>query len=73
MIKFENPKNGRFYYLYTQFDMFSDLVLVIIRGGTRIRNSRIVRTFGHGCERIIQMEIERIIKIRKKNGYIEKT
>jgi hypothetical protein len=37
MLKFENPTNGRYYYLYIERDLLNDMVLTIIRGGSRSR------------------------------------
>jgi len=67
MIKFENPENGRYYYLVKEKDILNELVLTVIRGG---RNVRVVRRMGFGCESLIQKEIERISKKRIKRGYI---
>lgn len=66
MLKFENPSNGRYYYLETHRDLLNDLVLTITRGGA---HSRIVRHFGYNCETTLIREIERIKRIRLKRGY----
>lgn len=66
MIKFENPLNGRYYYIILQKDMLEHDVLTIIRGGKR---SRVVRHFGFNSINKIQDEIQRLIKIRVKRGY----
>jgi hypothetical protein len=68
MIKFENPTNGRYYYLEINTDALNDLVLTIIRGGAR---SRVVRHFGYNCQSDIEREIERICKVRLKRGYVK--
>ena len=70
MIKFENPTNGRYYYLQIDRDILNDLVLTIIRGGSR-SNSRVVRHFGYKCPLTIQREIQRICKVRLRHGYVD--
>lgn len=66
MIKFENKKNGRFYYLEIQEDLLKDKVLVAYRGG---KFASVVRKMATGCDATIQKEIEKISKIRISHGY----
>lgn len=66
MIKFENKKNGRYYYLVVNRDMFNHLVLTIIRGG---KNSSFSRHFAYNSQPRIDEEIKKISKIRIKRGY----
>jgi len=66
VIKFENPNNGRFYYLHVQKDLLGDVVLSSIRGG---KFHRVERKIALNCEIEINKEIERITKIRLKRGY----
>lgn len=66
MIKFENKTNGRFYYMYSETDLFNELVFCIIRGG---KDSCIKRTYGYNSEINIRREINRISKVRIKRGY----
>lgn len=67
MIKFENPVNGRFYYLHVHTDLFNQLVLTVIRGGKDIS---ITQHFGFDCKDRIDKEIERITKLRLRRGYV---
>ena len=66
MIKFENPTNGRFYYLDVQRDIFNDLVLTVIRGG---RYTRVVKHFGYNDPLAIQRQVDKISRQRLKRGY----
>lgn len=68
MIKFENPTNGRFYYLQRNRDMFGDIVLTVFRGGHR---TRIVRHYGYGSESDFSMAVSRLTKIRLRHGYVQ--
>jgi len=70
MIKFENPTNGRYYYLIVQRDMLNDTVLSVIFGG---RLSRHYRKLVVNCESAIENEINRLTKKRLKRGYIKIT
>ncbi len=67
MIKFENPTNGRFYYLQTHHDLLGHLVLTVIRGG---KGSRFVKHYGYDCPEKIDKEIKRITKLRLNHGYL---
>ena len=66
MIKFENKQNGRFYYLIQHRDLFSDMVLTVIRGGYQ---SRVIRHYGYENQELMNREIARISKIRISHGY----
>jgi hypothetical protein len=67
MTRFENPENGRFYYMLVQKDMFDDLVLVVIRGGLGRSLTRCVAT---GSPQFVDHEIDRLSKRRLQRGYI---
>ena len=67
LVKFDNPDNGRFYYLCTHRDLFNDLVLTVIRGGKN--GSRVERHYGFKDLLSIYAEIKRISKIRLSHGY----
>lgn len=67
MLKFENPSNGRFYYMFMMRDLFNDLNLCIFYGG---RHSRFIRTIGYNCRNTIREEMERLSKRRLKRGYL---
>lgn len=67
MIKFENPSNGRFYYLKVQKDLINDLVLCVIYGG---RNITRLRTIKCGTPDKLYAEIGRLHKKRIARGYL---
>jgi len=67
MVKFENPTNGRFYYMYIEKDLFDDMALVIVRGN---KHSIIIRNYDFNCRNKIMEEIVRISNIREKRGYV---
>lgn len=67
MIKFENPSNGRFYYILVIKDMINDSVLRIIYGGRRVSRQRNI-SCGH--QNLLRLEIEKISKKRLSRGYI---
>lgn len=67
MLKFENPNNGRYYYIFKERDLLNDLVLTVIRGGN---NTHVRRSIGFDCELAIHKEICRLSKKRIKRGYI---
>lgn len=66
MLKFENPSNGRYYYIQVGTDILNDMCVTIIRGG---KNYRVVRHFGFNSFDKIQSEINRLTKIRVRRGY----
>ena len=66
-IKFENPTNGRYYYIHQHCDLLGDLVLTVIRGG---KNVNIIRHFGFDNIQSLQKDIYKRIKARLNNGYI---
>lgn len=69
MLKFENPVNGRYYYLDVQRDLFDQCVLVIFRGGYhRTRIDRIF--FADDCT--LRTELLRRTKRRLARGYVLK-
>lgn len=67
MIKFENPVNGRYYYMVVEKDMFNEMVLRVTRGGSSVRVSISIAC---SDEQSISNEIERLSKKRIKRGYI---
>lgn len=67
LIKFENPINGRYYYLTVANDLFNKYVLTITRGGV---SARVVKHLGFDCMEKIKNEIDRLTKRRLKRGYI---
>lgn len=67
MIKFENPENGRYYYLLVQRDLLGDLVLMVYRGGNH--GLSFCRTINVGDTNIIAEDIQKISKKRLKRGY----
>lgn len=67
MIKFENPENGRFYYLNIHRDMLDDLVLSITFGGYNIVRTRVVMC---DSRENLHKTIERISKKRLRRGYV---
>ena len=68
MIKFENPTNGRYYYLVMQKDLLNDYVLVVYRGGNN--GLAFNRTIAVGNAICLQTHIEKIRRIRLQRGYI---
>lgn len=66
MIQFENPTNGRYYYMDVQRDLLQHNVLVIFRGGHS--HHRIDRVF---CPTDITLrdKISRLSKRRLQHGY----
>ncbi len=70
MIKFENPINGRFYYLKVHTDLLNHKVLTIIRGG---KNISVTIHKGFDCDIEIDKEIHRLCLLRLKRGYICKS
>jgi len=70
MLKYENPENGRYYYLAVYKDILDDYVLTVIRGGhLRGVRSRVVRHFGYACRMALQKELDRLSKKRIARGY----
>lgn len=69
MLKFENPTNGRYYYLDVQRDLLDDCVLVIFRGGHH--HNRIDRIFLPSGD-ALRTTINRLSKRRLARGYILK-
>ena len=70
MIKFENPVNGRFYYIKTTIDLLGHAVLTIIRGG-KYSNAIIIKHFGYNSTELIAEKIKEISKVRERRGYFE--
>ncbi len=66
MIKFENQKNGRYYYISIQRDMTGADVLVVVRGG---RGMRVSRIYGFDSPQARDKRIEALMRRRIRNGY----
>jgi hypothetical protein len=70
MLRFENPVNGRFYYIIEQSDMFHQYCLIIYRGGTKFACHSVCRR--HGYESLEEKEnaLKKLIARRMSRGYI---
>jgi hypothetical protein len=66
MLKFENQSNGRYYYMTVQKDMTGADVLVVVRGGRRVR---VTRTYGFDSPQDRDKRIIQIMQRRIRNGY----
>jgi hypothetical protein len=67
MLKFENPTNGRFYYVEIKKDMLDDTVLAITYGGYFHSRHRNIMCDSYPA---ICAEIKRIAKRRIAHGYV---
>lgn len=67
MIKFENPNNGRFYYLTINKDMLNECVLRIVYGGKHSSRTRAILCDNRNA---ICNEIDRLSKKRIARGYV---
>jgi len=67
MLKFENPHNGRYYYLMIERDLLNDFVLVIRRGG---HHHHVICKHGFDSENDLQKEIKRLSLRRLAHGYV---
>ena len=67
MLKFENPTNGRFYYIQINKDMLDDSVLCITFGGANVVRHRVHM---RGDESLLHREVEKLSKKRIRRGYI---
>lgn len=67
MIKFENPNNGRFYYINIGTDMLNDMFINIVFGGRYVCRNRIISVSYRDS---LFKEIIKISKRRIKRGYI---
>jgi hypothetical protein len=65
MIKFERD-DGRFYYMSVEKDMFDDLVLLVVRGGSR---NRVVHRSSVGHIETIMATIIQLSRRRLQRGY----
>ncbi len=66
MIKFENEKNGRFYYIDVDRDLFDELVIVVTRGGRFSSINKLI----HCVDDVhCQAEINRLTRLRLQRGY----
>lgn len=66
LIKFENPTNGRFYYIFSHIEN-NKLALSIVRGG---KTKRIIENYFFEDEFSIEKEIQKRVKRRLKRGYL---
>lgn len=67
MLKFENPINGRFYYIELTRDIFNDRVISIFFGGRGVsRNTLVYCRDGDESKKLLQ----KLIKRRYTRGYI---
>ena len=70
MFRFENPTNGRWYYIIEQSDMFSEHCLVIYRGGTKFACHSVCRRHGYESAEARENALQRLILRRTSRGYI---
>ncbi len=70
MYRFENPTNGRWYYIIPQSDMFNEHCLVIYRGGAKFGRHSVCRRHGYESEDEMQNALEKLILRREKRGYL---
>jgi hypothetical protein len=63
MLKFENPTNGRFYYL----EVTNELVIRIVFGGRRVCRMRTI--ICDNRDKLLK-EFDRLSKRRLKRGYV---
>lgn len=66
MLKFENCSNGRFYYIDARHDLFGDLILHIVRGGTGVS---VINILFVGNENNMRKQIDRLSRLRLRRGY----
>lgn len=66
MFKFENQKNKRFYYIEVKKDLFKDVVINTIRGGSNVTLERTVFC-GNGLE--LRRKLRQIFRKRLSRGY----
>jgi hypothetical protein len=66
MLKFENAKNGRFYYVQVQKDIFGQWIINCNRGGY---NHSVQRILFSGDVREVREKLKDIIKRRTARGY----
>lgn len=67
MLKFENPTNGRYYYIIKNKDMINDLAITVIRGGI---HHNVTRRMGYNDPGQLEREVEKLVKRRIKRGYV---
>lgn len=67
LFKFDNPKNGRFYYMFQHFEADKP-VLTIVRGG---KKRKVIENYVYDDLNSITQEIERRKKRRVQNGYLQ--
>lgn len=66
MIKFENPENGRWYYILIQKDLVSENAVTVVRGG---RDRVVVRHAGFYSRADLDIYLAMVQKRRIRNGY----
>jgi len=67
MIKFENPVNGRYYYICIQKDLLNPIV-AIYKGGTQ---KKIRKIYAFECHETMSRFIADMVKRRLRNGYVQ--
>jgi hypothetical protein len=67
LMKFENPTNGRFFYMFSHFDENGNPQLTIVRGG---KNSKRIENFTFNDYARLHKEFERRANKRLKRGYL---
>lgn len=67
LFKFENPKNGRFYYMFQHYEADKP-TLTIVRGGKR---RKVIENHFYADLSSITKEIERRKKRRIQRGYFQ--
>lgn len=68
MIKFENPKNGRYYYIAVQNDLISTPILIVYRGGNQ---KKLVKNYSFKSVSDLQSRLNLMINRRLARGYIQ--
>lgn len=67
LIKFDNPSNGRFYYMFQHYEGERP-VLTIVRGGQK---RKAVENYFYDNISLMQQEVERKKKRRIQRGYLQ--
>lgn len=68
LLKFENPTNGRYFYMFAHSDEFGRSQLTIVRGG---KHSRRVENKFYSDQAELQKEMKRRANKRLKRGYLK--
>ncbi len=67
LMEFENPTNGRFFYMFSHFDENGNPQLTIVRGG---KKSKRVENFVFDDRTRLDKEFQRRANKRLKRGYL---